>query len=155
MVGDSSSGSGHGHDEAQGMEVLRVELLTRETVLKALTENVDHKFQALEGHFDKIADRLDALAIGASRGRNEDRRGTSEDVAQGQPVNRPVSARRSRQSVYSDDLEKEEDFMYADHRLARGGGRREYTYERDSGDLKLKIDISFFSGNLNIEDFFD
>ena len=73
MAGDNSLGSGHARDDVQGMEVLRAWLLTQETVLRALVENVDHRFQALEGRFDKIGDRLDALAISANRGRNEDR----------------------------------------------------------------------------------
>ena len=51
---------------------------------------MDRKFQALEGCFDEIMDRLDALPISANRGRNEDMRGPREDVAQGQPVNRPA-----------------------------------------------------------------
>ena len=102
-----------------------------------------------------ITDRLDALAIGANRGRNEDRRGPRDDVAQGQPINRSVPTRHHRQSVYSDDSEEEEDFLYVDHRLTRCGGRLEYGYEKDSGDFKLKVDIHFFSGNLNIEDFID
>ena len=74
MAGESSSGSGHTRDEGQGMEVLRAGLLTQETALKALAENVDRRFQVLDGRFDEIADKLDALAIGANRGRNEDRR---------------------------------------------------------------------------------
>ena len=45
--------------------------------------------------------------------------------------------------------------MYANHRPIRGGGRYEYGYERDIGDFELKVDISFFSDNLNIEDFID
>ena len=104
---------------------------------------------------DEIPDRLDALAIGANRGRNEDRRGPREDVAQGQPANKLVPTCHRRQPVYSDDSKEEEDFLYADQRLARGGGRREYGYERDSGDFKFKVDIPVFSGNLNIEDFID
>ena len=83
MARDSSSGSGHAHEEAQGMEFLRAKLLTQETALRALAENVARRFQALEGCFDEIADRLDALAIGANRDRNEDRRGPTNDVAQG------------------------------------------------------------------------
>ena len=98
---------------------------------------------------------MDALAIGANRGRNEDRRGPREDVAQGQPVNRHVLVRYRRQLIYSDDLEEEEDFLYADHRPVKGRGRCEYGYERDDEDFKLKVDIIFFSGNLNIEDFID
>ena len=81
MAGDNSSGSGHARDEAQGMEVLRFTLLTQETALRALAENVDRKFQALEGSFDKIKDRLDALAIDANRGRNKNKRAPRDDVA--------------------------------------------------------------------------
>ena len=44
MAGDSSSGSGHARDEAQGMEVLKAGLLTQETALRALAKNVDHRF---------------------------------------------------------------------------------------------------------------
>ena len=80
--------------------------------LRALTENVDHRFQALEGRFDEIADRLDALAICANKGRNEDRRRLKDEVAQCQLVNRPVPAHHRRQPVYSDDSEEEEDFLY-------------------------------------------
>ena len=45
--------------------------------------------------------------------------------------------------------------MYVDHRTGRGGGRRNYGYERDNGDFKLKVDIPFFSGNIKIKDFID
>ena len=72
--------------------------------LRALAKNVDRRFEALEGRFDEIADRLDALAIGVNRGRNENMRGP-RDVAQGQPINRPVPERHHRKPVYSDDSE--------------------------------------------------
>ena len=48
MAGDSSSGSGHARDEAEGMEVLIARLLTQEITLRALVENVNCRFQALE-----------------------------------------------------------------------------------------------------------
>ena len=63
MVGDSSLGSGHVHDEAQDMEVLKAGLLAQETELRALVEKVDRRFQVLEGHFDETADKLDALQL--------------------------------------------------------------------------------------------
>ena len=56
-------------------------------------------------------DRLDALAISAKRGRNKDRRRPREDVAQGQPINRPVPARHRRQPIYIDDSEEEKEFF--------------------------------------------
>ena len=40
MAGDSNLGSGHAHNEAQGMEVLRAGLLTQEMALRG---NVDSK----------------------------------------------------------------------------------------------------------------
>ena len=57
---------------------------------------MDRRFQALEGCFNEIVDMLDALAIGANRNRNDDRRRLRDEVAQGQPVNRlvPVHHRR-------------------------------------------------------------
>ena len=88
-------------------------------------------------------------------GRNEDRRKLRDDVTQGQPVNMPVPAHHHRQPVYSDDSEEEEDFLFPDHRPTRDGGRYMRDYERDNGDFKLKVDIPFFSGNLNIEHFID
>ena len=114
MVGDSSLGSGHARDEAQGIEVLRAGLLTQETTLRTLAKNVDCIFQVLEGRFDEIADRLDALAIGSNKGRNKGMRRLREDVAQGQPVNRPILARHCRQPIYNDDSKEKEDFLYAD-----------------------------------------
>ena len=57
--------------------------MTQKTALRVLADSVDRRFQAFEGHFDDIADRLDALALGANRGRNEDRRQLRDDVAQG------------------------------------------------------------------------
>ena len=64
-----------------------------------------------------------------------------------------LKANHRRQPVYSDDSEQEEDFLYTDLQLVRGGGKHEYGYERDNRDFKLKINIYFFSRNLNIEDF--
>ena len=76
------------------MEVLRAILLIQETILGALADTVDRRFQVFKGSFDEIANRLDALALGANRGRNEDKRRPMDDVAQGQPINRPVPRRR-------------------------------------------------------------
>ena len=44
MADDNSAGSGHAHDEDQGVEVLRASLLTQETALRALAESVDRRF---------------------------------------------------------------------------------------------------------------
>ena len=98
---------------------------------------------------------MDALAIGANRCRNEDRRRLRDEVFQDQLVNRYVPVHHHRQPVYNDDSKKEENFLYAEHRPVRGGGRRDHRFKRDNGDFKLKIDIRFFSCNLNIEDFID
>ena len=87
MASDDSSGSGYARDGVQGMEVLRASLQTQEVALRDLAESVDLRFQAFEGCFDEIADRLDALALGANRGRNENRWRLKDDVAQGQYVN--------------------------------------------------------------------
>ena len=103
----------------------------------------------------EIADRLDALPIGANSGRYEDKKKLNDEVAQGQPVNRPIPTHHHRQPVYSDESEEDEDFLYADHRPTMGGGRHDHGYERDNGDFKIKVYIPFFSDNLNIEDFID
>ena len=71
--------------------------------LRALANSVDFRFQVFEGCFDEIVDRLDALALDANRGRNEDMRWLRDDVAQGQLVNRPIPAHNRRQPIYNDD----------------------------------------------------
>ena len=38
-------------------------------------------------------------------------------------------------NVYSDDSEEKEDFLFVDHRLARGGGRHAHDYDRDGDDF--------------------
>ena len=109
MAGDNNVEGGHTHDKAQGMEVLRASLLTQETTLTTLADSVDRRFQTYERSLDEIADRLDALTIGANRNRIDDRW-----FAQNQPINRPVPACHRRQLVYSDDSE-EEDFLFDNH----------------------------------------
>ena len=150
IAGDNSAESGHAYDEDQGVEVLRVRLLTQEMALRALVDNIDHRFQAFEWRFDEIIDRLDALAIGANRNRNDDRRWPRDDFARGQFVNKPIPAHHRRQLIYSDDSEEEEDFLFCNNQPAKGGGRYGQDYERDGGDFRLKVNIPFFSGNLNI-----
>ena len=44
MAGDNIVGSGHAYDEDQGVEVLRAGLLTQETTLTILADNMDRKF---------------------------------------------------------------------------------------------------------------
>ena len=149
MAGDNSVGGGHAHDEARGMEVLRASLLTQETALTALADSVDRRFQTYERRFDEIVGQLDALTTGANRNRIDDRR-----FAQSQPINRPVPAHHRRQPVYSDDSE-EEDFLFGNHQPARGGGRYVRDYEKDRGNFRFKVDIPYFHGNLNIEDFIE
>ena len=138
MAGDNSAWSSYAPDEDQGVKVLRAGLQTQETTLRALADNIDFRFQTFEGRFEEIVDRLDALAIGANSGRNDDRRWPRDDFSRGQPVNRPEPAHHFRQPVYNDDSEKEEDFLFGNHQLTSGGGRYGWDYERDSDDLSLR-----------------
>ena len=137
------------------MEVLRAGLLTQETILRTLVDNIDRRFQAFEGLFDEIANRLDALALGANRDMNDDRRRPRDDFSQGQPINRLVPARHRRQPIYSGDSEEDGEFLCGNHQPVRGEGRYTRYHDRDGGDFILKVDIPYFNGNLNIEEFID
>ena len=59
------------------------------------------------------------------------------------------------QPVYNDDLEEEYEFVFVDHRPTRDGDRNVRDFDWDDGDFRLKVDISYFNGNLNIKDFID
>ena len=45
--------------------------------------------------------------------------------------------------------------MFTDHRPARGGSRNVSDFSRDGSYFRLKVDIPYLNGNLNIEDFID
>ena len=155
MAGDNSSGNGHTRDSVQAIEALRAGLQTQEVALKALTESVDHRFRAFEGRFDEITVRLDALALGANRDWNENMQQLRGDIAQGQPISRHVPVYNCRQLVYGDDSKEDDEFVFANHRSARGGGRNVHDFDRNGGDFILKEDIPYFNYNLNIKDFID
>ena len=104
------------HNEAQGIEFFRADLLTQDTTLKGLANNMDRRLWAFKVRLDEITDWLDALAISANRDRNDDRQRPRYDFAQCQPINKPIHACHCRQPVYSDNSEEEEDFLFGDHR---------------------------------------
>ena len=95
------------------------------------------------------------MALGANRDKNENRQRLKEDVARGEIINIPISTYNHRQPIYSDDLEEDNDFIFADHRPTRGGSRNIRNFDRDASDFKLKVDILYFNDNLNIEDLID
>ncbi|CAK7324677.1 unnamed protein product [Dovyalis caffra] len=61
----------------------RVEIPHFGLALMTLEQQIDCKFQCLEGHFKEIVDRLDALGIDANRNRNDDKQYTEEDASCG------------------------------------------------------------------------
>ena len=75
------------------------------------------------------------MAIGANKGRNEDKRRLRDEVGQGQFVNRIVLAHHRKQPVYNDDLEEEEDFLFSNHHPTRGGGKFERDHKSFGGDF--------------------
>ena len=109
----------------------------------------------VRGTFHKIVDRLDALALGANRDGNENRRWLREDVAQGQPFNMLVLAYNCGQPIYSDDLEEDDNFMFANHKPTKTVGSSVRDFDRGSGYFRLNVKIPYFNNNLNIEDFID
>ena len=136
------------------MKALWTGLWIQEVALRALVESVDRKFQTFEWHFNKIVDQLDALALGANRRGNKNRRRLRGDVTQGQPINKLVLAYNHRQPFYIDDSEEDDDSIFTNHRPARGSGKNVHDFNRDGSNFRLKVDISYFNSNL-IEDFID
>ena len=95
------------------------------------------------------------MTLGPNRYRKEDNRWLRDDVAQDQLVNRHVPVYSCRQLVYSDDSEEDDEFVFTYHRPTRGGGKNVHDFDRDGGNFRLKVDIPYFNGNLNIKNFID
>ena len=106
----------------------------------------------MEGLFDDLLTRLDALGLGANRERDDDRRCARDKVACKWLIDKlgPVYGDRceARYKVYLDKLEEDKE-QWRNHELGR------HDCDRDHYEYKIKVDIPIFSSNFSIEEILD
>ncbi|CAK7355058.1 unnamed protein product [Dovyalis caffra] len=109
---------------------------------------MDCRFPYLEGCFEEIMDRLDALGIDANRNQIDDGPRSREDVARGKTVNGPApDVHGCRQQFYDNDSDEDE---YFEEPMLRRVDRGRHNYrDRENNGFGLKVDIPYFNGNLN------
>ncbi|CAK7350345.1 unnamed protein product [Dovyalis caffra] len=116
----------------------RAEAPNYRVALMVLEQQMDHRFQHLEGFFEEIVDRLYALGIDANKNQNDDKPRIGEDAIRGQPIIRPTpGVHWHRQQFYVEDSNDEEDYFEEPVMRNAGQKRRDYGY-RDPNNSRLK-----------------